>query len=170
MSEELIPNKVAKSGLITLSLQDYYPDGERISLDIAPWLYEGVMLKEKDFREQVKAHNWQQYQDAYVWVYCSADAIIPQWAYMLLSAALEGLARDYTIGPREQLEALLFEQSLDKVDFSEYRDKRVILKGCGDLPIPPHAYMSLTRRLKPYVKSLMFGEACSTVPVYKNRS
>lgn len=169
MSEELIPNKVASSGLITISLEDYYPAGERRELDIAAWLYEGLILREKDFRKEVKEHDWDQYRDCFVWIHSSADAIIPQWAYMLIGSSLSGSARMFTYGNREQLEAILFEHSLDAVDFEEFRDQRVILKGCGHLPIPPHAFISLTKRLKPYVKSLMYGEACSTVPVYKKR-
>jgi hypothetical protein len=170
MNEELIPNKVAKSGLITISLQDYYPEGERCHLDISEWLYEGLILREKEFRQHVKDHDWTQYEGCFVWVNCTADAIIPQWAYMLISAALSDHARAYAYGNREQLESILFEASLDKVDFSDFKDQRVILKGCGDIAVPPNAFSSLTRRLKPYVKSLMYGEACSTVPVYKKRN
>lgn len=169
MNEELIPNKVANSGLVTISLEDYYAEGDRKHLDLAAWLYEGVILKEKDFRQHIKDHNWLQYQDSFVWVNCSADAIIPQWAYMLIGAELSGRAIEYTFGTREQLESMLFEWRLQHSDFSELKDQRVIIKGCGDLNIPPHAFMSLTGKLKPLVKSLMYGEACSTVPVYKKR-
>lgn len=166
---DLIPNRVISSGLLTLSLEDYYPKGERKHLDITPWLYEGVMLREKDFRESVKNHDWLKYRDCYVSVNCSADAIVPQWAYMLLGVELESIAKKVVYGTPEMLESVLMDESLSKVDFSEYRDQRVILKGCSKLPIPPHAYLNFVTRLKPLVKSLMFGEACSTVPVYKRK-
>jgi hypothetical protein len=158
---------VAGSGLITLSLEDYYPQGPRLSLDISPWLYEGLILREKDFRVYLKEHNWQQYEGAYVALFCSADAIVPQWSYMLLASYLSPFAKKVVYGSPEQLEAMVMEQSLAKVDLSEYLDKRVILKGCGDLPIPPHAYLYFTTRLQEVAKTIMFGEACSTVPIYK---
>lgn len=166
---EEIRNKVAESGLITLSLEDYYPAGKRMSLDIAPWLYEELILREKDFRAYLKEHDWTQYADAYVAVHCSADAIIPQWAYMLLGTYLEGIARDVVFGDQQALELILMEQSLSNVDWEQYRDQRVILKGCGDLPIPDQSYLRMATLLKPVVKSLLFGEACSTVPIYKQK-
>lgn len=168
MSDEIV-NKVAQSSLITISPEDYYTEGLRMELDIAPWLYEGLMLREKEFRQYVKDHNWEQYQDAYVAVYCSADAIVPQWAYMLLGSELQPFAQRVFFGSSEQLESLLFEETLSQTDFSEFEDKRLIIKGCGDRPIPPHAYLSMVTYLKPHVKSLMFGEACSTVPIYKKK-
>lgn len=164
---EEIKNKVAESGLITLSLEDYYPRGPRLSLDISPWLYEGLILREKDFRAYLKEHDWRQYQDAYVSVFCSADAIVPQWAYMLLASKLEPMAKKVVYGSPEQLEAMVMEEALKAVDLSTYQDKRLILKGCGDLPIPPHAYLFFTTRLQAVAKSIMFGEACSTVPIFK---
>ncbi|MDZ7845329.1 MAG: DUF2480 family protein [Owenweeksia sp.] len=164
---EFIPNKVAQSGLITLSLEDYYPAGERQHIDIAPWLYEGVLLREKDFRKSVKDHDWSQYQDAYVSLSCSEDAIIPQWAYMLLATALEPYARKVVYGSPARLESLLMDAAIADADLTAYQDKRVIVKGCGNLPIPPHAYMAFVSKLKPLTKSIMFGEACSTVPIYK---
>lgn len=167
--QDLIPNKIANSGLITLSLEDYYPQGDRKHLDIAPWLYEGAILREKDFRESVKTHDWSQYQGCYVSVGCSADAIIPQWTYMLLGVSLEPFARKVVYGSPEMLESILMDEVLAKADFSALEDQRVILKGCSKSPIPPHAYLNFVSRLKPLVKSLMFGEACSTVPVYKKK-
>jgi hypothetical protein len=164
-----IPNKVANSKLITLSFEDFYPKGERRELDIAPWLFEGVMLREKDFREHLKQHDWSQYKDAFVAVYCSADAIIPQWAYMLLGTYLQGVATKWVYGNREVLEGQLMENVFHSFDFSAYRDERIILKGCSDLPIPPHAYLSFAAHLAPYAKSIMFGEACSTVPIFKKK-
>lgn len=165
--EEQIVNKVAQSGLITLSLEDYYPRAQRAELDIAPWLYEGVMLREKDFRAAVAAHDWSQYQGQLVAVYCSEEAIIPPWAYMLLGAHLAPYAERCFFGRAEERELLLMEEALNNLELSCYRDQRVILKGCSDLPIPPQAYLRFATRLQPLVKSLMFGEACSTVPIYK---
>lgn len=167
---EEIKNKVDQAGLKTLSLEDYYPAGLRLELDIAPWLYEGVMLREKHFRENVKNHNWQQYQNAYVSTFCSADAIIPQWAYMLIGTHLASVAKQTVYGSLEVLETVLMTQALNKVDIEAFTDERIILKGCGHLPIPPHAYLHFVSRLQPVVKSLMFGEACSTVPIYKKPS
>lgn len=164
---EEIRNKVAESGLITLSLEDYYPRAKRMNLDIKAWLYEEMILREKDFREHLKAHQWEQYQDAYVAVYCSADAIVPQWAYMLLGSYLEGIAAKVVYGSQEILETVVMEEVLGNLDLSAYQDQRVILKGCGDLPIPPQAYLKFSMELQKVVKSLMFGEACSTVPIYK---
>ena len=164
---EEIKNKVAESGLITLSLDEYYPQGERKELDLKPWLYEGFMLKEKDFRQSVKEHDWEQYQNAYVAVFCSEDAIIPQWAYMLIGAQLAGKALQVVYGSPQSLEVVLAQKALESFNAEAYRDKRVILKGCGDVPIPPQAYLQFAALLQPVVKSLMFGEACSTVPIYK---
>jgi hypothetical protein len=164
---EEIKNKVAESGLITLSLEDYYPRGPRFSLDISPWLYEGLILREKEFRAYLKEHDWEQYQGAYVAVFCSVDAIVPQWAYMLLASKLQSIAKKVAYGSSEQLEAIVMEEALKEVDLSEYCDKRIILKGCGNLPIPPHAYLYFTTRLQTVTKSIMFGEACSTVPIFK---
>jgi len=168
-NSDLIPNKIANSGLITISLEDYYPQGERRHLDIEPWLYEGVILKEKDFRAAVKEHDWTQYQDCYVSVNCSADAIIPQWAYMLLGSQLSVYAKKVVYGSSERLESLLMDEAISNADLSEFKDQRVILKGCGHLPIPPHAYLSFVSHLQPLAKSIMFGEACSTVPIYKQK-
>ena len=169
MREELIPNRIATSGLITVSLEHYYPKGDRRHLDIAPWLYEGVILREKDFRASVKEHDWSQYEDCYVSVACSEDAIIPQWAYMLLGVELEPYAKKIVYGSPERLESLLMDANIEKADLSEYKDERIILKGCGHLPIPPQAYVSFVRKLRPLAKSIMFGEACSTVPIYKKK-
>ena len=166
---ESIPNKIANSGLITIDLEDYYPSGERLELDIAPWLYEGMILREKDFRQHVKEHDWSKYESAFVSVYCSEDVIIPQWAYMLLGSCLAPFAQRVVYGTPEVLETILMEETLSQADFSMYSDKRIILKGCGHLPIPPQAYLKMVSRLQPIVKSIMFGEACSTVPIYKKK-
>lgn len=165
-----IKNKVAESKLITLSFEDFYPQGKRMELDMAPWLFEGIMLREKDFRESLKNHNWSQYKDAFVAVYCSADAIIPQWAYMLLGTYLHENTTRLIFGGREELESQLMEEVFKETDFSVYRDERIILKGCSNLPISPQAYMNFAARLAPYAKSIMFGEACSTVPIFKRKA
>lgn len=169
MAEDIIENKIVNSGLITLDLADYYPKGERKSIDIAPWLFEGIMLREKDFRQSVKDHDWSQYRDCYVAVFCSEDAIIPQWAYMLLSSSLAAYAKKVVFGTREQMENILMDNAIAALDLSELEDQRVIIKGCGDLPIPPHAYVSIVSKLQPLAKSIMFGEACSTVPIFKKK-
>lgn len=169
MAEEII-NKVANSGLVNINLEDYYIQGQRFHLDIEPWLYEGLILREKDFRQSLKDHDWSIYKKAFVSVNCSSDAIIPQWAYMLIGTLLQDFTDKVIIGNAEVLEGQLMEESISKIDMSEFQDKRVIIKGCGDLPIPSQAYLSFAAKLKPFAKSIMFGEACSMVPIYKNKS
>ncbi len=164
---EDIVNKVANSGLVTIDLGELYPPGERVLLDIKDQLFQGLILREKDFREFIKTHDWSQYKDKYVALTCSADAIIPDWAWMLLASALEPFARKIVFGTTEVLETVLFEEVLSKFDIEPYRDARVVIKGCGDKPVPKTAYIELTRKLRPVVKSIMYGEPCSTVPVYK---
>lgn len=166
MENEII-NKVANSGLITIDLEEFYPKGERVLVDIKQWLFQDLILKEKDFREYIKAHNWQQYQDKYVAITCTSDAIIPTWAYMLVSLALQPFAKQTVFGNLETLETILFTDVLNKLDLSIYKDQRIVIKGCGKLPIPKNAYTDITFRLKPIVKSIMYGEPCSTVPLYK---
>ncbi len=167
--ENEIVNKIANSALITLSFEDFYRQGKRMEIDIAPWLFQGVMLKEKDFRTSLKNHDWAQYKDAFVAVFCSADAIIPQWAYMLLGTYLHENASKLVFGNREALESQLMEEVFKETDFSVYRNERIILKGCSDLPIPPQAYLNFAALLAPHAKSIMFGEACSTVPIFKKK-
>ena len=165
--ENEIVNKVANSGLITIDLEEYYPKGERVLFDIKPLLFQELILKEKDFREFVKQHNWSAYQDKYVAITCTADAIVPTWAYMLVSLALEPYAKKIVFGTLETLEALLFEEALKAINYKELTDKRVVIKGCGNLPVSTHAYVQLAAALRPYAKSVMYGEPCSTVPLYK---
>ena len=168
MSDEII-NKVAQSGLITLNLEDYYPAGKRTSFDLAPLLHEGFLLKEKELRSFVGTHDWTQYQDHYVALYCSTEAIIPVWAYMLISSALAPYAKRTVMGTLTDLESTLFEELIQNMDLSAFQDERVILKGCSNKPIPESAYTALTQRLQPIAKSIMYGEACSTVPIYKKK-
>ncbi|HET6245466.1 MAG: DUF2480 family protein [Bacteroidetes bacterium] len=170
MDKELeIENKVDKSGLITLNLEDFYPQGDRILFDIKECLYQGIILKEKEFREFIKNHNWDKYQNKFVAIYCSADAIVPTWAYMLLTAELEPFASKLVFGDLHLLETVLFLDALKNLEIPKYKDERVIIKGCSKFPVPPSAYVELTRLLRPVAKSIMFGEACSTVPIYKKK-
>lgn len=166
MENEII-NKVANSGLINLDLEDYYVKGPRKLIDIKDQLFMGMILKEKDFREWIKTNNWSQYQDAFVAVHCSEDAIIPVWAYMLVAAALEPVAKRVVFGDLEALETELYKEVIDSLEVGDFVDQRLIIKGCGNLPVPRAAFLMLTRKLQPIAKSIMYGEACSTVPIYK---
>ncbi|MEO7082234.1 MAG: DUF2480 family protein [Flavobacteriales bacterium] len=167
MSENVIINKVASSGILTLDLEELYPRGERIVFDIAPLLWQGIALKEKDFREALKDHDWSQYRGKYVSVHCSEDAIIPTWAYMLVATYLQPQAAFVTQGNAEQMERAVFTRFVQDLDVEPYRGARIVVKGCSKLPVPLNAYVELSAKLLPEVKSLMFGEPCSTVPLYK---
>lgn len=169
MSEEFeIKNKVAESGLINFDLSTLIPKGKRIGIDLKEFLFEGLILKEKDFREKIAALNPQDFEDAYLYIYNSADAIVPLWAYFLITAKLTDVAKKIVFGNREDLEVLLMHNAIQTYDFSEMNGKRVLVKGCSDQSIPENAYIELVEQLKPLVKSLMFGEACSNVPIFKN--
>ena len=165
----IIKNKVAESGLITLNLEDYFPKGERILIDIKYWLFREMILKEKEFRESLKSHDWNQYIDKNVAFTCSSDAIIPTWAYMLLATQIEPFANRYAFGSIEVLENMLFQEALNKIDYSSFTDARVIVKGCSNLPVPVSAYVEIVHRLMPFAKSIMYGEACSNVPIWKKK-
>ncbi|WP_224484255.1 DUF2480 family protein [Robertkochia aurantiaca] len=166
---EEIRNRVAESKLVTVNLEDYYQPGSRRSLDISEWLYEGFILKEKEFRDAVKAHDWEQYEHAFLAVYCTSDAIIPAWAYMLITAQAAPYARRVFYGDLEALEASIYQETLANTDFSHLKDKPVIVKGCSEKPVPQNAYLLLIQHLQPLVKSLLYGEACSSVPLYKRK-
>jgi hypothetical protein len=168
MSGEII-NRVANSKLITLDLEDYYPAGERVILDISDWLFEGIILKEKDFRESVKQHDWSKYSNNYVAVICSSDAIIPSWAYLLISTSLTPYAKKFVIGDLDLLENIIFQEVIATIPLDQFEGAPVIIKGCSEKNIPNSAYAQLTQRLVPVVKSLMFGEACSSVPLFKKK-
>ncbi|MGK0255333.1 MAG: hypothetical protein ACI9OE_002862 [Mariniflexile sp.] len=168
MSDEII-NRVANSKLITLNLEDYYPIGKRVLFDIKDWLFEGFVLREKDFRNQVAEYDWSQYQDNYVALTCSSDAIIPGWAYMFLSIQLEPFAKHIIIGDLESLETAIYQDIIKNLDVSAYTDAPIIIKGCSKKPVPQNAYIMLANKLKPIAKSIMYGEACSSVPLYKNK-
>jgi hypothetical protein len=167
--QENIVNKVAQSGLVTFDPASLYPKGNRVLYDIKDNLFHGLMLREKDFREFIKEHNWAQYQDQFVAVTCSADAIVPTWAYMLLANKLTPYARKVVFGDLTTLETVLFEEAISTMDLEKFRDQRVVIKGCGDIAVPESAYVSLTFKLTPVVKSILYGEPCSTVPVYKRK-
>ena len=166
MSDEII-NRVAQSKLVTFNLEDYYPSGQRTSFDLSQWLHEGFVLREKEFRDHAKNHDWSHYVNNYVALYCSTEAIIPAWAYMLLSIYLQPFAKKVVVGTLEDLETILYTEIIDKLDVSELEDQPVIIKGCSHKPVPKNAYLLLIYKLQPIVKSLMYGEACSSVPLYK---
>lgn len=168
--QETIVNKVAQSGLVTVDLADFAPQGKRVLYDIKDNLFHGLILREKDFREFVKEHDWTQYADKYVAITCTADAIVPTWAYMLLANRLEPHAKDIVFGDLATLETVLFERELAKVDITRFEDQRVVVKGCGDIPIPESAFVKLTSMLSKVAKTIMYGEPCSTVPVFKRKA
>jgi len=168
MSEEII-NRVSKSKLVVIDLEDYYPTGKRILFDIKEWLFEGLVLREKEFRAQIITHDWIQYQDTYVALTCSSDAIIPAWAYMLLSIELEPFAKKIIIGDLEQLETSIYQSLIENLDTTPLKNKPLIIKGCSKKPVPANAYILLSQKLKPIAQSIMYGEACSSVPLYKKK-
>ena len=169
MENEII-NRVANSKLITIDLEDWYPVGVRSVFDIKDWLYEGLILKEKEFRAHVKAFDWSQYKNHFLALTCSTDAIIPGWAYMLLTTAVSPYAQKIVIGNLEQLETQLYNSIIGKLDTTPYTDKPIIIKGCSNKPVPPNAYITLVQKLQPVVKNILYGEACSSVPLYKKSS
>lgn len=162
-----IVNKVANSGLITINLEELYPSEKRFAFDIKDQLWQGLALKEKDFREFLKNHDWTQYQDSFVAVFCSVDAIIPHWAFMLVASKLSGIAKKVIIGTPIEMESIIFKEIIEKLDANNYLDQRLVIKGCADKEVPASAYADLVSKLQPVAKSIMFGEPCSTVPVYK---
>ncbi len=162
-----IKNKVAESGIVSIDLEEYYRPGERMLFDIKPLLFQELILKEKDFREFIKKEDWSKYKNKFIAIVCSTDAVVPTWAYMLLSLALQPYASKIVFGNLPELESILYEEELNKIDFSKYQDARIVIKGCSDKPVPINAYLKLSTALKPYAKSIMYGEPCSTVPLYK---
>ncbi len=168
MSEFEIKNKIAESGLVNFDLSTLVPKGRRMGIDLKDFLWEGLILKEKDFRDKIAAMNPEDYADAYVHIYNSADAIVPLWAYFLITSKITSVAKKVIYGNRKDLDTILLHQAVNDYNFSELSDKRVLVKGCSDENIPENAYIELVEKLKPVVKSLMFGEACSNVPIFKN--
>ncbi len=162
-----IINRVTNSGLVTLNLEDYYPKEERVLFDIKNQLYQGVILKEKDFRGFLKEHDWSKYKDKHIALTCSVDAIIPMWAYMLLAIKLKPYAKKVVFGNLPYLEQSLYLETLDTIDFTIFENKKVVIKGCSDQSISEQVYIEISQRLLPFAASIMFGEPCSTVPLYK---
>ena len=165
--KDVIINRVANSGLVSLDLENFLDRKERVIYDVKDNLYQGLILKEKDFRASIKQHDWEQYKNKNVGLICSADAIVPTWAYMLLTTKMEPHANLVVFGGLEDLERALVNQAFEKVDFSEFQDAKVVIKGCADLKVPEYMFVETTRRLRPYAASIMYGEPCSTVPIYK---
>jgi hypothetical protein len=162
-----IVNKVTNSVLEVFDLEDYYPSGIRTQLDISQWLLDGFLLKEKDFREALKNHDWSQFQNHFVAIHCSTDAIIPAWASILVTVYLSPFAKKVVVGNLTDLETSLYQEILPTLDYSKYQDKPIILKGCSKKPVPESAYIIAIQKLQPFAKSIMYGEACSAVPLYK---
>jgi hypothetical protein len=168
MQEEIV-NKVSQSALLTIDLEKYFPEEGITMFDLKPFLFMELILKEKDFRTALQNMDWNQYKDQLVGVYCSADAVIPVWAYMLVASYLEPLAKEVFQGNEEQVIRQLLFKRINSIDPQEYKDKRVVVKGCGEKPIGEFAYLEITKLLRPVVKSIMYGEPCSTVPIYKSK-
>lgn len=167
MEKPDIVNRVALSGLVTLDLEEYYDGRERIFYDLKDNLFQGLILREKDFREFLKSHDWSIYTDKNIAIGCTEDAIIPTWAYMLLSSKMTPFANKVVFGTLETLESELYNDAINKIDLTQFNDKKVVVKGCSKYPVPISAYIHITTLLQPIVQSIMFGEPCSTVPVYK---
>ncbi|NOT75609.1 MAG: DUF2480 family protein [Cyclobacteriaceae bacterium] len=167
MEQDEIINRVASSSLVTLNLEELFPIGEVTQIDLKDILYQGLILREKDLRDFIKAHYWQQYQNKNVAVFCSEDAVIPTWAYMLLGIALEPFALKVVFGDRNTLLSQLYKEILDKTDWEKFRGAKVVIKGCSDVHVPESAYVEAALRLRPLASSILYGEPCSTVPLYK---
>lgn len=168
MSEAIV-NKVANSGLIILNLEDYFPKEEILVFDVKEHLFMGLILKEKDFREALKNLDWTGYQNKNVAITCSADVIIPLWAYMLVVTYLQPVAKEVFTGTKEEMHKHLFLKNISSIDINAFTDQRIVVKGCGDVNVESYAYAEITKQLLPVVKSIMYGEPCSTVPVYKKK-
>jgi hypothetical protein len=166
MNEPVI-NKVAESGIITIDLEKYYPQGEKIVFDLKVHLFMGMILKEKDFREALKKTDWTIYKDKNVALTCTADAIIPVWAWMLAATHLQPVAKEIVMGNEKELHKNLFLKNLSAIDLNDFAGKKIVIKGCGETPIDDYVYMEITKLLRPVAQSIMYGEPCSTVPVYK---
>ena len=167
--EEVMTNKVSESGIITLNLEDYYPREEIMLFDLKDYLFMGLILKEKDFREALKNLDLAPYTNKNIALTCTADAVIPMWAYMLVSSYLQPVTKEVVFGNIDFLQQTLFLKNIAAINTSNYADKRVVIKGCGDLPVSETAYVAITQLLRPVVKSIMYGEPCSTVPIYKKK-
>jgi len=168
MTDEII-NKVAESGLFELDLEKYYPKEEMLNLDLKEYLFMELILKEKDFRDFIRQHDWSQFKGKHVAITCSADAIVPTWAFMLLATVLQPFAQHVVFGTLDDLEKSLFSEKLSQVDWKKFANEKVVIKGCSKVQVPVTAYVEAANRLRPFASSIMFGEACSTVPLYKQK-
>ena len=162
-----ITNRVENSNLIQVRLDDYYPKEERVLFDLKDVLHQGLVLIEKDLRTFVKQNDWSVYQDKYVGIFCSADAIVPLWAFMLVASKIEPFAKKVVMGNKVELEKTIFNDIVSSIDYTIFKDKSVIVKGCGKYPIPEAAFVDFTVKLQNYAKNILFGEACSAVPLFK---
>ncbi len=169
MAEEIVNRVANNQKLVTVDLEDFYPEGKRVLFDIKDWLFEGLLLREQDFRKQVADYDWSQHKDQYIALTCSTDAIIPGWAYLLLTSSLVPYTKKVAVGSLETLETILYNDIITELDLSPYQDKFLIIKGCANKPVPEGAYIALIQKLQPVAKSVMYGEACSSVPLYKRK-
>ncbi len=168
--QDTIVNKIAESGIITLNLEELLPaTADSMVFDLKPFLFREMILREKEFRAALEEHDWSVYQDKVVSLTCTADAIIPMWAYMLVAAKLQPVVQEVFTGTVAATRDQLLLRAIERIDARDYTDKRVVIKGCGDQPLPSAAFAAITYKLLPEVKSLMYGEPCSTVPVYKKK-
>ena len=169
MMEDVFVNKVSESGIVSLNLEDYYPKEEVVLFDMKDYLFMGLILKEKDFRENLKTLDLTIYTNKIVAVTCSADAVIPMWAYMLAASAIQPVAREVAFGTEEEVKKAILTKNIAQLPIVEFTDKRVVIKGCGEIPVGEAAYLQATQLLRPVAKSIMYGEPCSTVPIYKRK-
>lgn len=167
--QDVIVNRVAESGIITINLEDFYPKEEMVLFDLKDHLFRGLILKEKDFRAALQTTDWKVYENKNVAVTCTTDAIIPVWAYMLVATYLQPYAKEVTVGNIETLTEVIMQKNISTFNTTAFADKRIVIKGCGEIKIPESAYLSITGKLKPVAKSIMYGEPCSTVPIYKRK-
>lgn len=167
--EELIKNKVAESGLVTISPEDFLPEEPVALFDLKDYLYMGLVLKEKEFRQTMEHTNWECFRNKNVGITCSADAIVPMWAYMLVATRIQPIAKQVFFGNEAEVNTAIALQNIARLPIDEYKDKRIVIKGCGEKPVSEHIYVALTTHLLPFVKSIMYGEPCSTVPIFKKK-
>ena len=168
--DDVIINRVANSGLVTIDLEDFLPKENIETFDLKEHLFKGLILKEKDFREALKNLDWEIYRNKYVAITCTADAIIPLWAYMLVTAYLQPIAKDVYSGTVEEMKKYLCLKNINTIKLAEFAGQRIIVKGCGDQQVDSTIYAEITKQLRPVAKSIMYGEACSNVPIFKARS
>ena len=167
MTDKPLVNRVASSGLVTINLENYFPKTPIRTFDLKDYLFMELILKEKDFRQALTEHDWTQYNGKVLCIFCSNDAIIPTWAFMLVATHAASYASDIIQSDEKTYLTLAYQKALSEINPADYEDKRIVIKGCSGKPVPTSAYVELTRKLQPFVKSIMFGEPCSTVPIYK---